>query len=96
MCKLFATSKLHALHVLPTVFQRICFTWINVLRDVSPSLGTNARFIITRRPHLATVRFIPLTCPYEIIHASRRHIVPRGSRRISGERCEEGSRSSPI
>lgn len=33
----------------------------------------------------STVGFIPLTYPYEIIHAGRRHIVPRGPGRISGE-----------
>lgn len=45
------------------------------------------------------VRFILLTYPYEIIHASRRHIVPRGSGRINGEhktRHGKGSYSSVL
>lgn len=72
-------------------FSSICFTRGNLFQNVAPPPsewrgGTNARFVVTQRPHLSpAIQFIPLTYPYDIIHASRRHIVPRGSERISGE-----------
>lgn len=78
---------------------RTRFTRSNLSQGVSPPLGTNARFVVIRQPHLATVHFIPLTYLYEIIHVSRRHIVPRGSGRMNGEhktRHGEGSYSSVL
>lgn len=65
-------------------FEEFALPELMFFENVSLPPRTNVKFIIIRL-HFAMVCFIPLTCPYEIIHASRRHIVPRGSGRISGE-----------